>query len=90
MNEMNEICTLDVSEYNIVDISPVCFSKNYICFHNIKIIRKTKPEQSEQKEENKLIEDFLVDGMTIAKYMKYNSIDIPFHFAEYTYNGYKN
>ncbi len=83
MNEIHktQIYNLDILKYDILDISPVCLLNNYICFHNIKIIRKDQTE---------LIEEVLVDGMTIAKYMKHNMIDIPFHFAQYTCNGDRN
>ena len=48
MNELNELenenhnnCSLDITNYYILHISPVCFLKNYICFHNIKMIKKS-------------------------------------------------
>ena len=78
----NTFDKLDFSRYNILHISPICYEKNYMCFHNIKISREQLGLITE--------EEILVDGLTISKYMRQNSIDIPFHFAQYTENGHKN
>lgn len=79
----NTFDKLDFSRYNIVHISPVCYEKNNICFHNIKISIKDNLKIMEG-------DTILMDGITITKYMMYNLIDIPFHFAQYTENGHKN
>ena len=84
MNETHltkQFDNFDVLKYNILNISPVCFKNYHLCFHNVKLSKKEQPD---------IIEDILLDGQTITNYMTYNSIDIPFHFAEYTINGTRN
>ena len=77
----NKLDNFDVSKYNILNISPVCFKNYHLCFHNVKLSKKEEPH---------IIEDILLDGKSITNYMTYNSIDIQFHFAEYTINGTRN
>jgi hypothetical protein len=82
MNENHNFDILDFSRYNILHISPICYEKNYMCFHNIKISIEQLGLITEQ--------EILVDGLTITKYMRQNSIDIPFHFSQYTSKGHLN